>query len=507
MARVILGSRVVEAATFADRARRAATALRELGVRVGDAVAFLLRNDVPILEIGQATQLLGAYSLPVNWHFGADEIDFILRDSGARLLLAHADLACKLPPMPPGATLVVVETPAEIAHTYGVEGDAARVPAGALDWNSLVDAAAPYDGPPGRPTNTMLYTSGTTGRPKGVRREPMKPEQVPLVQKAMARVFGTRPGQTMLAVAPLYHAAPNATAVAASRVDGTVVLMPRFDAEAVLAAVEAHRVTHAFLVPIMFVRLLRLPEAVRRRYDLSSLEWVVHGAAPCPPDVKRAMIAWWGPIIHEFYGASELGAIAACDSAEWLARPGTLGRLVPGAVAAIFDDEGRRLKPGEVGEIFARQTYYPDFSYHGHADKRAEVDREGMVTCGDVGYFDADGYLYLCDRKRDMVISGGVNIYPAEIEAALAAMPGVADSAVFGIPDAEFGETVCACVQPQAGAILDEEAVRGFLRARLSGFKVPKRVEFHASLPREDSGKIFKRKLRDPHWQAAGRRI
>ncbi len=507
MARLVLGDRVVEPADLADRGRRAAAALASLGVGAGDAVAFMLRNDVPILEIGQAVQLLGAYALPVNWHFGADEADFVLRDSGAKVLVVHADLARKLAPMPFGTRMIVAPTPPEIAAAYGLAAEDSAAPAGALSWYDLLARAAPFDGPPGRPTNTMLYTSGTTGRPKGVRRLPMTPEQVPLVQKAMAHVFGTRPGQTMLAVAPLYHAAPNATAIAASRVDGTIVLMPRFDAEALLAAIERHRITHALLVPIMFVRLLRLAEATRRRYDLSSLEWVVHGAAPCPPDVKRAMIDWWGPVIHEFYGASELGAIAACTSEEWLARPGTVGRLVPGAIAAIYGDDGRRLGAGEVGEIYARQTCYPDFSYHGQDDRRAEVERDGMVTCGDVGYFDADGYLFLCDRKRDMVISGGVNIYPVEIEAALAALPGVADSAVFGIPDAEFGEALCACIQRQPGADLGEDAVRQFLRTRLSGFKVPKRIEFHASLPREDSGKIFKRKLRDSHWAETGRRI
>jgi long-chain acyl-CoA synthetase len=507
MARLILGETVVEPDVLADRVRRAATVLADRGIGPGDAVAFMLRNDVPIFEVGQAAQLLGAYALPINWHFGPDEVGFILKDSGAKVLVVHADLARSLGAAGALMNCLTVATPPAISASYGIAVSAGIVPAEAADWNELVRRATPHAGPPGRPTTTMLYTSGTTGKPKGVRRAPMTPEQVPLVQKAMAHVFGTRPGQTMLAVAPLYHAAPNATAIAASRVEGTVVLMPKFDAEGLLETIQRHRVTHVFMVPIMFVRLLRLSEAARRRYDLSSLEWVVHGAAPCPPDIKRGMIDWWGPILHEFYGASELGAIASCSSHEWLARPGTLGRLVPGAIAAVYDEQGRKLGPGKIGEIYARQTYYPDFVYHGLEDKRTEVERDGMVTCGDVGYFDSDGYLYLCDRKRDMVISGGVNIYPAEIEAALATMPGVADCAVFGIPDPEFGEALCAYVQPLPGAAIDAPRVQGFLRVRLSGFKVPKRVEFRDSLPREDSGKIFKRKLRDAYWQNAGRRI
>jgi long-chain acyl-CoA synthetase len=250
----------------------------------------------------------------------------------------------------------------------------------------------------------------------------------------------------------------------------------------------------------MFVRLLRLPEATRRRYDLGSLEWLVHGAAPCPPEVKRAMIEWLGPRIYDYYGATELGPITRVSAAEWLERPGTLGRAVPGAEIRIYDAEGRRLGPGEPGEIYARNASYPDFTYHNLPERRAEVGRDGLVTCGDIGDLDADGYLFLSDRECDMVISGGVNIYPAEIEAALALMPGVADSAVFGIPDAEFGEAVCAHVQPLPGSAVDADAVRAFLRERIAGYKVPKVVEIAPALPREESGKIMKRKLREPYW-------
>ena len=261
------------------------------------------------------------------------------------------------------------------------------------------------------------------------------------------------------------------------------------------------------MVPTMFVRLLKLPEAVRRKYDVSSLRHVVHAAAPCPAEIKQAMIDWWGPVIYEFYGSTESGPVTFVSAAEALKKPGTIGRVAPGAEIKILDDAGRELPQGEVGEVYARITAYPDFTYHNLPERRLEIEREGLITSGDVGYFDEDGYLFLCDRKRDMVISGGVNIYPAEIEAALHAVPGVHDCAVFGIPDEEFGEALMAVVEPQPGARLDIAAIRAQLKTSLADYKVPKHVEIQANLPREDSGKIFKRRLRDPHWERAGRRI
>lgn len=284
--------------------------------------------------------------------------------------------------------------------------------------------------------------------------------------------------------------------------------MPRFDPEELLRTIERERITHLNMVPIMFSRLLKLPADVRQRYDVSSLRFVAHAAAPCPADVKRAMIDWWGPLIHEYYGSTETGNLTFCDTQEWLAHPGTVGRAIEGAEIRILDDAGKPLAPGEIGEIALRFPEVGDFTYHNDDAKRGSVDRDGFVAPGDVGYLDEDGFLFLCDRKVDMIISGGVNIYPAEIEAALADMPGVADSAVFGIPDDEYGESVCAVIQPQPGnQTPDAEAVRSFLRERVAGYKVPRRIEFADVLPREDSGKIFKRKLRAPYWESAGRAI
>jgi long-chain acyl-CoA synthetase len=274
-----------------------------------------------------------------------------------------------------------------------------------------------------------------------------------------------------------------------------------------LALIERHRISHMHVVPTMFVRLLKLPEAVRKRYDLSSLRFVVHGAAPCPPPVKRAMIEWWGPVIHEYYGSTETGIPAWISAEESLAHPGAAGRVLPGASVKIFDDAGRELPPGETGEIYVRATYAPDFTYQGQDAMRREVAKGDLITVGDVGWLDRDGYLYLCDRKRDMVISGGVNIYPAEIEAALVQHPAVQDCAVFGIPDEEFGESLCAHVELQPGKAAGAEEIRAFLAKQLAKFKIPKTIVFADALPREDSGKIFKRKLRAPYWEKAGRAI
>lgn len=507
MADLISADRNLSHAELNERVRHAAGLLDAHGIGPGDAVAFMLRNDFAFFEVSLAAAMVGAYALPINWHFSAEEAAYLLEDSGAKLLVVHADLltdlAAGIPPVP----RYTVATPPEIAAAYSIPAERCRVPETESDWDTAVARARAFSGAPRPVPTTMLYTSGTTGKPKGVRRKPMDPAQQEAVKRIVGQTFAMRPGMRMLQVTPLYHAAPNAFAIAVARIEGLIVLMPRFDASMLLELIERHRITHTFMVPVMFVRLLRLPADARARRDLSSLERVTHGAAPCPPEVKRQMIQWWGPRIHEYYGASELGAIAACSSEEWLARPGTLGRLLPGAEAAIFDEAGRRLAAGEVGEIYARQTAYPDFTYHNRTSQRAQVERDGLITCGDVGYFDQDGYLYICDRRRDLVISGGVNIYPAEIEAALATMPGIADSAVFGIPDAEYGEALCACIQVLPGADVTAEAVRSYLRERLAAYKVPREVAFHASLPREDSGKIFKRKLRAPYWEGTGRSI
>jgi long-chain acyl-CoA synthetase len=305
----------------------------------------------------------------------------------------------------------------------------------------------------------------------------------------------------------MYHSAPSAYGRLAFQLGCNILLLPRFDPEGLLQAIEQHRLSHMHVVPTMFTRLLKLPQEVRTRYDVSSLEFVIHGAAPCPPEIKRRMIEWWGPVIHEYYGSTEAGIVTVVDSEQWLARPGTVGRPMPGTRVAVYDEQGETVPTGQSGEIYMTLNTLTDFTYHNADEKRREISRGDMVTNGDVGYLDAEGYLFLNDRKRDMVISGGVNIYPAEIEAVLHDMPGVHDCAVFGIPDDEFGEALAAAVQPSAGVDLEADAVRGYLREHLAGYKVPRVVTFHETLPREDTGKIFKRRLREPYWEKAGRKI
>jgi long-chain acyl-CoA synthetase len=353
----------------------------------------------------------------------------------------------------------------------------------------------------------MIYTSGTTGNPKGVRRSAPTAQQTVASERLRALIYGLKPGVRTLLPGPLYHSAPNSFGLRSGRLGGALVLMPRFDPEEFLALIEAERIDTLFMVPTMFVRLMKLPEEVRRKYDTSSLRHVIHAAAPCPADVKRAMIAWWGPVIYEYYGSTEAGALTFANSEDALKKPGTVGKILDGVELRFVGDDGAALPQGEIGEIYSRNLDSPDFTYHNKPEKRAEIERDGFITSGDVGYIDADGYVFICDRKRDMVISGGVNIYPAEIEAALHAVPGVHDCAVFGIPDDEFGEALMAVVEPQAGLTLDVAAIRAQLKTSLADYKVPKHLEILKNLPREDSGKIFKRRLRDPYWERAGRRI
>jgi len=501
------GARTLSASAFAERIARAASGFAALGVRQGDCVALLLRNDFAFLEASLAAVRLGAYAVPINWHFKGDEVAYVLADCAAKVLVAHADLLAPVAgAIPAGVEVLTVSTPAEIAASYGCAPGG--VLHGATEWDSWLAGHAPWQGAPLPQASSMIYTSGTTGRPKGVRRQPLTAELEARMADYRERVYGLSPGVRTMIPGPLYHSAPNAFALRAARVASLIALMPRFDPEAFLALVEKHRIEAMFMVPTMFVRLLKLPAEVRKRYDLSSLKFVMHAAAPCPMEIKRAMIEWLGPVIHEFYGSTESGAVTVVDSNEWLERPGTVGQAVRGGEVRIYDDAGQRLGAGEVGEIYTRLEFLPEFTYHQLPEKRAEIDRDGFITSGDVGYLDEAGYLFLCDRKRDMVISGGVNIYPAEIEAALINCPGVKDCAVFGVPDGEFGEALLAVIEAQPGiAPPSIVEVRTYLAQHLADYKVPRRIELRSDLPREDSGKIFKRRLRDPYWANAGRAI
>jgi len=510
---IISGNRIIATPELLRRASKAACGLHSLGVTSGDRVAVYLRNDFAYFEASYAANLVGAYCVPMNWHYARDEAHYVLNDSGAKVLIIHADLYRTIRAAIPSNTRVfVVPTPPEIAAAYAIPEELCTVPAGQTDWTEwlLAHDEAPSTAPSS--VGSFIYTSGTTGHPRAVKRAAQTREQAERSNVMVARAFGLGLSSSLMDITtvmtgPLYHSAPNAYGLAVARGGATVVLQPRFDAEQLLGLIEKHRITHMHAVPVMFKRLLMLPHAVRSRYDTSSLRWVVHGAAPCDPETKRQMIAWWGPVIYEYYGATETGLVTLASSEDWLTHPGTVGRAASGVTLRVLDSQGQECRPGAVGEIACRNDDVGDFTYYGDDDKRKRADRSGLIFLGDIGYLDGEGFLFLCDRAADVIISGGVNIYPAEIESVIHRMPAVADCAVFGIPDEEYGEAVCAAIQLRDGQSCSQEAVEAFLEGKIGHYKRPKRIEFHKNLPREDSGKIFRRKLRAPHWAALGRQI
>ncbi len=481
-------------ALLADRISRS---LHALGVQEGSTVAAMLKNSPSYVATVIACRRAGVYLVPINWHFKAGEVEFLLQDSGAQVLLAHEDLIATIHAgIPAQVQRLVVplhEQPGMAPQTWpGQDGDV-------LPESQRI------------PFNAVVYTSGTTGKPKGVRRLSVAPElraqtdaEAVLVPKA---VYGTTAQSVAMLSAPMYHSATLSFVSHACAVGATLVLEPHFKAEQALALIAQHSVTHAYLVPTMYQRLLALPSEERERHDLSSLVQVSSTGSPCARDLKQRMIAWFGPIITEAYGSSEAGYTTFITAHEWLAKPGSAGKALGSAKLSIVGDAGQELPRGEIGLIYVRQPAMPDFTYIGREDDRQKIARDGLVTLGDMGFMDDDGYLFICDRQSDMVISGGVNIYPAEVEASILTMPEVSDVAVFGIPDAEFGEALAAAVQLRDGATLTPATIQARLRAQIANYKIPKTITFHDSLPREDTGKIFKRLLRAPYWADADRRI
>ncbi|HVV07649.1 acyl-CoA synthetase [Amycolatopsis sp.] len=475
-----------------ERSTRLANGLAAAGLRRGDTVALLTDNSPRAYEVYWAALRSGLYVAAVNSHLSAPEVAYIVGDAQARALVVSAalrELADEA-----GRQLPDVEI--RLAYNGSVDGfdDYERFLAGA-------SPIAPADQPCGA---DMLYSSGTTGRPKGIRVElPDRQVDEPgdTLSPLLVAMYGFGEDTVYLSPAPVYHAAPLRYGASVHRVGGTVVMMERFDPDAALRAIEKYRVTHSQWVPTMFVRMLKLPEEVRTRYDLSSHRAAVHAAAPCPVDVKRAMIDWWGPVIYEYYSSTEGIGMTFADTGEWLARPGTVGRAALGIVR-VCDDDGRELPTGEIGTIYFERDEVP-FTYHRDPEKTRQAQHPGhptWCTNGDVGYLDEDGYLYLTDRKAFMIISGGVNIYPQEIEDALALHPAVLDVAVIGVPDEEMGEAVKAVVQPAPGATpgpaLAAELLE-YVRARIAHYKAPRTVDFVGELPRTPTGKLVKRRLKE----------
>jgi long-chain acyl-CoA synthetase len=486
---------------LANRSAKAAGVLASIGIAEGDTFAVMLRNSPMLVEIMLAARQIGAYFVPLNWHFKAHEAGFILRDSGAKALVIHDDLLDQIcDGVPHDMPLLEVKPDAGADVQHGSGAPSRRH---AIDWYARLAQAEPHTTASDRPRGMIAYTSGTTGEPKGVRRLPPRAEEVLAGAERLARMLqaglGIRPEARCLVSAPLYHSAPASYVVLASQCGAWLRVELRFDAESTLASIDHYRISHVYLVPTMFVRLLRLPPEVRARYDLSSLQYVVSTGAPCAPNIKRAMIEWLGDVIYETYAASELGYLTSISSKEARAKPGSAGRPIEGVAIRILDDQCRDVPPGTIGKIYARQAMAPEFTYINRQQDRDAIEQEGFVTVGDIGYLDTDGYLYVTDRRSDLVLSGGVNIYPAEIEAQLIEIAGVADCAVFGVPDAEFGQSLIAVIQPSVDVVLTSKDVQAFLSERLADFKIPRVIEFRDKLPREETGKIFKRKLRDEY--------
>jgi long-chain acyl-CoA synthetase len=481
-----------------DRAARIAGGLGSLGLRPGDNAALVLRNSVEFIELTLGIGRAGISPVPVNWHWRGEELGYLLRDCGSKAVFANSEFAPVVADAAPaGVTVIEVTPPGAGAAT-----------AGRPELEAWLAGQRPAEPHIGLPRFGVIYTSGTTGRPKGVVREQVDPGQLLVMGAALMERFGLAPGIRTLIPAPLYHTAPNVLASVAAALGMDITIMSRFDAEQMLALVEKHGIQQIQMVPTMFARLLRLPAEVRARYDLSSLTKVVHSAAPCPVSVKRQMIDWLGPIVVEYYGGTETGPVVWCGSEEWLTHPGTVGAPVDDAQIRIVGPGGADVPAGEVGTVYVRPpSWWPGFSYLGDEAKRRAMELAGFVTVGDVGRVDGDGYLYLTDRASDMVISGGVNIYPAEIEAVLADLPQVRDSAVFGIPDEDFGESLAAHIELEPGATLTGDEVRAYVHRTLAGYKAPKVVVFTDELPREETGKLYKRMLRAPYWADSGRSI
>jgi long-chain acyl-CoA synthetase len=489
----------LSAGELAGASHRLVHALRARGLARGDVVAMLLPNGAHALEVLLAAMQAGWYFTPINTHLAPPEIAHILRDSGAKAFVSDARLADR-------AGRAADEAGLPAAARISV-GDAP----GFASYAALL-RAAPATLPDDRCAGQfMQYTSGTTGKPKGIKRDlvVMDPDQMGALQAGHLGRFGITPAGdgVHLCTSPMYHTAPLAFSWFSLHFEHTVVLMEHWDPALALALIERHRVTHTHMVPTQFHRLLLLPEAERRRHDTSSLRSVLHAAAPCPVDVKRRMLEWWGPVIYEYYGATEGGGTLVTPQ-EWLERPGTVGRAWQGADVRVLDDEGKECPAGQVGTVYLKLM--GDFAYKGDEQKTRANRRGQFFTVGDVGYLDTEGYLFLCDRKIDMIISGGVNIYPAEIEAALLSHPKVGDAAVFGIPDEDWGEQVKAVIEPAPGVVPGDALAReliDFCGERLAKYKCPRSVDFTDALPRDPNGKLYKRKLRDPYWAGRERRI
>ena len=475
------------------RSNQAAQFFRAQDLKPGDHIALLMENCIDFMVVCWAAQRSGLYFTAISRYLTADEISYIVQDCGAKLVIGTpktAEVLNSLAAKAGGTPAYYVTGNETIPNFKSWDKAVAAQPV-----TPVFDEIAGYD---------MLYSSGTTGRPKGIKRESEnKAIDVPnpFLQLLCQKMCGMTNDSIYLSPAPLYHAAPLRFNMMVGVLGGTSVIMESFEAEEFLKLVEKYKATQSQLVPTMFVRMLKLPDDVRKQYDVSTLKGAIHAAAPCPVDVKAKMIEWWGPILIEYYAGSEGNGVTVSTSQQWLAHRGTVGRAVVGSIK-ILDEEDTELPTGAIGTVFFADA--PVFSYHNDPDKtKRAYNSRGWSTLGDVGYLDSEGFLYLTDRKAYMIISGGVNIYPQETEDVLIGHPKVADVAVFGVPNEEMGEEVKAVVQPhdmaQASKTLEAELI-AYCRSLLSPIKCPRSIDFEVELPRTPTGKLVKRHLRDGYW-------
>ena len=491
---LIQDHRSVSYAELNQRANRVAHAFRGLGVGERDRVAVMQHNSIAGFEISSGLRKIKAVGVPVNFRLRGPEVAYILNDSGARLILAG-----------PGFVEIVDAVREQVAGERTYLAVDVPPPPGWLDYESVLAGAAesePDDEDDGGLGASMIYTSGTTGHPKGAYRP--SGTKIELVIQ-MIQAFEMTPDDVHLMAGPGYHSAVAAFAALTIALGGTIVIMPRFDPERALQLIQAHRVTNTFMAPTLVQRMLDLPEDVRARFDVSSMRAIIMGAAPCPISLKERAIAYFGETLWEFYGATETGINTVLRPEDQLRKPGSCGRVTEGSEVVLLDDAGSEVPVGTPGQVWVRYAGLAE--YFNKPDATSSSMRDGFFTVGDIAYRDEEGYFYICDRKIDMIISGGVNIYPAEIEAVLHAHPAVRDVAVIGVPDDQWGESVKAVVELQPAAAATAEELIAWCAERLADYKRPRSVDFVEELPRGLDGKLLKRRVREPYWAAAGRRI
>ena len=479
---------------YHERRNRLARALAGLGLTAGEHAVLYAHNAAEVLLASAAVRAVGGIPVPMNHRLTAEEAAYILDNSDAAVLFAGEAFLPTVERVRGGA--------ARLRHVITI-GEERRPWARHLEDLLAASSSAPVDAPDGL-GGSMVYTAGTTGKPKGARRHGGDPRAL---LPRLAALNCVAPDDVHLVAGPLYHSAPGGFASYAHALGQTVVVMRKFDAEDALRTIARHRCTTTFMAPTLLKRIVDLPPAVRARYDVTSMRSIVMAAAPCPMRVKEEVLAYFGPVLYEFYGSTELGINTVLAPADMLRKPGSCGRAAPGVELAVLDDAGQAVKAGQPGELYVRRYEGMFDGYYKNEAATRDTARGDWLSVGDVAWLDDEGFVYICDRKRDMIISGGVNIYPAEIEDVLHRHPAVEDAAVFGVPDAEWGERVHAALQLRPGAALTEADVRAFCKHHLADYKTPREVSFHADFPRDSAGKLVKRLLRDPYWAGRSTRV